>query len=77
MPQEPRFTGTGHHVRGDVDGPLKESTMSDNHTTDSGDEEVGANPRHETDETTSSDAGLTGAEGVEAQPEITHDEDDD
>lgn len=51
--------------------------MGDKHTTDSDDEEVGANPRHEADETTTSDAGLTGGEGVQAaQPAIAHDEDE-
>lgn len=52
--------------------------MGDKHTTDSDDEEVGANPRHEADETTTSDAGLTGGEGVQAaQPAIAHDDDED
>ncbi len=47
--------------------------MSD-HTTD--DDPGGGGPRHEADETSSSDAGLTGGEGLgdAATPAIAHDD---
>jgi hypothetical protein len=39
--------------------------MSDEHTTDATEGEAATGPRHEADERTVSDAGLTGDEGVQ------------
>lgn len=51
--------------------------MSDKHPTDNDHNETGSGPRQEADETTSSDAGLTGDEGTQpVEPGIAHDEDD-
>jgi hypothetical protein len=51
--------------------------MSDDRTTHEA-EEQGAGPRREADDTTESDAGLTGAEGAPAaQPAIAHDDEAD
>lgn len=52
--------------------------MSDEHTTDATEEEASAGPRHQTDDRTASDAGLTGDEGVQtAQPPPGQDSDGD
>ena len=49
--------------------------MSDERTTD--DDQGTGGPRHEADETSSADAGLTGDEGVgAAQPAPAHDDED-
>jgi hypothetical protein len=51
--------------------------MDDRHTTDSDAEKAGSGPRHQSDDTTASDAGLTGDEGGQhAEPAIAHDDDD-
>jgi hypothetical protein len=49
----------------------------DQHATD--DDTGDGGPRHESDETSSSDAGLTGGEGLgeAAAPAIAHDDEDD
>jgi hypothetical protein len=52
--------------------------MSDEHTTDTPEDEAATGPRHEADERTASDAGLTGDEGVETtQPPPGGDDEDD
>jgi hypothetical protein len=52
--------------------------MSDERTTDTTDDEAATGPRHEADERTASDAGLTGDEGVQtSQPPPGEDGEDD
>jgi hypothetical protein len=52
--------------------------MDDTHTTDRDAGTTGSGPRHQSDDTTASDAGLTGDEGGQhAEPAIAHDDDDD
>ena len=51
--------------------------MDDGNTTDGDAEKAGQGPRH-SDDTTASDAGLTGDEGGRhAQPALAHDDDED
>ena len=54
--------------------------MSDEHTTDAAEDETTAGPRQQTDQRTSSDAGLTGDEGIQVEqpaPQRDSDEGDD
>jgi hypothetical protein len=58
---------------------LEGSTMSDEHTTDAAEDKTTAGPRQQTDQRTSSDAGLTGDEGIQVEqpaPQWDSDEDD-
>lgn len=51
--------------------------MSQDHPTDADDAHAGEGPRHDSDDRTESDAGLTGDEGVQdAQPGIAHNDGD-